>query len=57
VDSDHVTTQDYLRELLRGKAPNFYEPTMVLAAIGAVTTKLDTAITLSPMRDPVYPAK
>ena len=57
--NDHVTTQDYVRELFPGKAPNFYEPMMVLAAIGAVTTKLKlgTAITVLPMRDPVYLAK
>ncbi len=57
--NDHVTTQDYVRGLYPGKPPNFYEPMMVLAAIGAVTTqlKLGTALTVLPMRDPVYLAK
>jgi probable F420-dependent oxidoreductase len=57
--NDHITTQNYVRELHPGQPPNFYEPMMVLAAIGAVTTnlKLGTALTVLPMRDPVYLAK
>ncbi len=57
--NDHITTQNYVRALFPGKPPNFYEPMMVLAAIGAVTTrlKLGTALTVLPMRDPVYLAK
>lgn len=57
--NDHVTTQDYVRKLFPDKPPNFYEPMMVLAAIGAVTTKLKlgTALTVLPMHDPVYLAK
>lgn len=57
--NDHVTTQDYVRELFPNKPPNFYEPMMVLAAIGATTTrlKLGTALTVLPMHDPVYLAK
>lgn len=57
--NDHITTQDYVRKLHPGKPPNFYEPMTVLAAIGAVTTtlKLGTALTVLPMRDPVYLAK
>ncbi|MDB5655971.1 MAG: luciferase-like [Tardiphaga sp.] len=57
--NDHVTTQDYVRKLFPGKPPNFYEPMTVLAAIGAVTTrlKLGTALTVLPMHDPVYLAK
>jgi probable F420-dependent oxidoreductase len=57
--NDHVTTQDYVRELFPGKPPSFYEPTIVLAAIGAATTTLElgTALTVLPMRDPVYLAK
>jgi probable F420-dependent oxidoreductase len=45
--------------LFPGKPPNFYEPMMVLAAIGSVTTKLKlgTALTVLPMHDPVYLAK
>jgi probable F420-dependent oxidoreductase len=57
--NDHITTQNYVRELHPGKPPHFYEPMMVLAAIGATTTrlKLGTALTVLPMRDPVYLAK
>jgi probable F420-dependent oxidoreductase len=57
--NDHVTTQDYVRELFPGKPPNFYEPVVVLAAVSAVTTtlKLGTALTVLPMREPVYLAK
>jgi probable F420-dependent oxidoreductase len=57
--NDHVTTQDYVRELFPNTPPNFYEPTIVLAAIAAATTKLKlgTAITVLPMREPVYLAK
>ena len=57
--NDHITTQDYVRKLHPGKPPNFYEPMMVLMAIGATTTrlKLGTALTVLPMRDPVYLAK
>jgi probable F420-dependent oxidoreductase len=57
--NDHVTTQNYVRELHPGTPPSFYEPTIVLAAISAVTTtlKLGTALTVLPMRDPVYLAK
>jgi probable F420-dependent oxidoreductase len=57
--NDHITTQDYVRKLYPGKPPNFYEPMMVLMAIGATTTrlKLGTALTVLPMRDPVYLAK
>jgi probable F420-dependent oxidoreductase len=57
--NDHITTQDYVRRLHPGQPPNFYEPMMVLAAIGAVTTRLrlGTALTVLPMQDPVYLAK
>lgn len=57
--NDHITTQDYVRHLFPDKPPNFYEPLIVLAAIGAVTTKLKlgTALCVLPMRDPVYLAK
>lgn len=57
--NDHITTQDYVRDLFPGKPPNFYEPLIVLAAIGAATTtlKLGTALCVLPMRDPVYLAK
>lgn len=57
--NDHITAQDYVRNLFPGQQPNFYEPMMVLAAIGAVTTKLrlGTALTVLPMHDPVYLAK
>jgi len=57
--NDHITTQDYVRKLYPDQPPNFYEPMMVLAAIGATTTtlKLGTALTVLPMHDPVYLAK
>lgn len=57
--NDHVTTQNYVRDLFPGKPPNFYEPMIVLAAIGSATTglKLGTALTVLPMHDPVYLAK
>jgi len=57
--NDHITTQDYVRDLFPNTPPNFYEPLVTLAAIGAVTTKLKlgTALCVLPMRDPVYLAK
>ena len=57
--NDHITTQNYVRELHPGQTPNFYEPMIVLAALGALTKtlKLGTALTVLPMRDPVYLAK
>ncbi|MBP7566334.1 MAG: LLM class flavin-dependent oxidoreductase [Burkholderiaceae bacterium] len=57
--NDHITTQDYVRQLHPGQTPNFYEPMMVLSAISAATTrlKLGTALCVLPMRDPVYLAK
>jgi len=57
--NDHVTTQNYVRDLFPERPPNFYEPIVVLAAIGAVTErlKLGTALAVLPMRDPVYLAK
>lgn len=57
--NDHITTQNYVRELFPGKPPNFYEPLIVLAAIAGATTtlKLGTALTVLPMHEPVYLAK
>ncbi|MCG6204242.1 LLM class flavin-dependent oxidoreductase [Rhodopseudomonas sp. HC1] len=57
--NDHITTQNYVRDLFPGKPPNFYEPLIVLAAIAGATKtiKLGTALTVLPMRDPVYLAK
>lgn len=57
--NDHITTQDYVRKLYPGRPPAFYEPMMVLAGIATATTtlKLGTALTVLPMRDPVYLAK
>ena len=48
-----------MRDLHPGKAPNFYEPTIVMAALSAATTtiSLGTAVTVLPMREPVYLAK
>jgi probable F420-dependent oxidoreductase len=57
--NDHVTTQDYVRELFPGKYPNFYEPLITLAAIAGTTQRirLGTALLVLPMREPVYLAK
>src|SRR5690606_771327 len=57
--NDHITTQNYVRELYPDTPPNFYEPLITLAAIGAATTtlKLGTALTVLPVREPVYLAK
>lgn len=57
--NDHITTQNYVRELHPGQPPSFYEPMVVLTAVAATTTKLKvgTALTVLPMRDPVYLAK
>src|SRR3954454_11932686 len=56
---DHITTQDYVRNLHPGIVPNFYEPIITLATIAAATRtiRLGTALTVLPMRDPVYLAK
>ncbi len=57
--NDHITTQNYVRELFPGHPPNFYEPMIVLSSIATATTrlKLGTALVVLPMRDPVYLAK
>ncbi|NLD55366.1 MAG: LLM class flavin-dependent oxidoreductase [Burkholderiaceae bacterium] len=57
--NDHITTQDYVRRIYPGQTPNFYEPMIVMAALGAATRRLrlGTALTVLPMRDPVYLAK
>lgn len=57
--NDHITTQDYVRELFPGKPPNFYEPLITLAAIAGATKRigLGTALLVLPMREPVYLAK
>ena len=57
--NDHITTQDYVKELFPGKPPNFYEPLITLAAIAGATTRigLGTALLVLPMREPVYLAK
>lgn len=57
--NDHITTQDYVRKLHSGLVPNFYEPIITLATIAGATSRigLGTALTVLPMRDPVYLAK
>jgi alkanesulfonate monooxygenase SsuD/methylene tetrahydromethanopterin reductase-like flavin-dependent oxidoreductase (luciferase family) len=35
--NDHITTQDYVRNLHPGIVPNFYEPTITLATIAGAT--------------------
>ena len=57
--NDHIQTQDYVRDLFPGKAPNFYELLTVLSFCAAATTKLEvgTALAVLPMRDPFWLAK
>jgi probable F420-dependent oxidoreductase len=57
--NDHITTQDYVRKLHPGQIPNFFEPLITLATIAGATSRigLGTALTVLPMRDPVYLAK
>jgi probable F420-dependent oxidoreductase len=57
--NDHITTQDYVRSMHPGVVPNFYEPIITLATIAGATRtiRLGTALTVLPMRDPVYLAK
>ena len=57
--NDHITTQNYVRDLFPGQQPAFYEPLITLTAIGAATStlRLGTALLVLPMRDPVYLAK
>ena len=57
--NDHITTQNYVKELFPGRPPAFYEPLIALMAIGATTSKLrlGTSLLVLPMRDPVYLAK
>jgi probable F420-dependent oxidoreductase len=57
--NDHITTQRYVRELHPQAPPNFYEVMMVLAFVAASTTTLQvgTAVSVVPMRDPVWLAK
>jgi probable F420-dependent oxidoreductase len=57
--NDHITTQEYVKKLHPGSVPNFYEPIITMAAIAGATSRigLGTALTVLPMRDPVYLAK
>ena len=57
--NDHITTQNYVRALFPDAVPRYYEPLIVLAQIAGATTRLrlGTAVTVLPMRDPVYLAK
>lgn len=57
--NDHITTQDYVRQLFPGTPPNFYEPLITLAMCAQATTRLrvGTALLVMPMREPVYLAK
>jgi len=57
--NDHITTQDYVRELFPGKPPSFYELLIVLSFCAAATTtlKVGTAVAVLPMRDPFWLAK
>lgn len=57
--NDHITTQNYVRDLFSGKSPNFYEPLITLAfcAQATETLRVGTALLVMPMREPVYLAK
>ena len=57
--NDHITTQQYVREIYPGQVPNFYEPLITMAMIAQATEKLrvGTALLVLTMRDPVYLAK
>jgi probable F420-dependent oxidoreductase len=57
--NDHMTTQNYVRQLFPNSPPNFYEPLITLAMIAQATTTLrvGTALLVLPMREPVYLAK
>ena len=54
--NDHMTTQNYVRDLFPDTPPNFYEPLITLAMIAQATTTLrvGTALLVLPMREPVY---
>jgi probable F420-dependent oxidoreductase len=57
--NDHITSQNYVRELYPDTPPNFYDPMTVLAFCAAATTRicLGTAVAVMPMRDPFWLAK
>ena len=57
--NDHITTQNYVRELFPGQVPRYYEPIIVMAHIAAATSRIrmGTAVTVLPMHEPVYLAK
>lgn len=57
--NDHLTTQDYVRQLFPDTPPAFYDVLITLAVVGAATTRLrlGTALLVLPMRDPVWVAK
>lgn len=56
--NDHLHTQNYVRAEWK-TAPNYYEPLLSLAALGAQTKRigLGTAVIVMPMREPVLLAK
>lgn len=57
--NDHLTTQDYVREIYPDTPPNFYEPLITMAMVAQATTNLriGTALLVLPMREPVNLAK
>ena len=57
--NDHITTQQYVRELFPDTPPAFYEVMTTLAFAAASTTRLKvgTAVAVLPMRDPLWLAK
>jgi probable F420-dependent oxidoreductase len=57
--NDHIQPQHYVKDLFPGQTPNFYELFATLAFCAAATTRLavGTAVTVVPMRDPLWIAK
>lgn len=57
--NDHITTQQYVRELFPDTPPAFYEVMITLAFVAAATStiKVGTAVAVVPMRDPLWLAK
>lgn len=57
--NDHITSQDYVRDLFPDRAPAFYEVMTVLSFCAAATERIrvGTALAVLPMRDPFWLAK
>lgn len=57
--NDHITTQNYVRQLYPDSPPSFYEVLITLTAVATATERLrvGTALLVPTMRDPVLLAK